>query len=241
LHSTSEDVAEEIPLSLRVIDEVNDGKTIHVQAGVTAATQWNAEGVVAVLTALKDGVRADKTYSQLSKVLQGEATDFSTGSLSQAIIKPDTEIVFTLSVPADGVTDYQLELLWGEDAADLIQKSGNASGTRSPVLELRGLQVVAHRVQCSAPPCGSTHSISGTIVNSGGGVASSAVLGVGYLWVPQGVPLESSIPQSEEKMELALKLAPGKSRRFTFHLDQVVPVVNGGEYRPAVRLLGKER
>lgn len=216
-------IGEAAPFKLEVLEEVNDGETLHIVGAVAAATRWNVETVVVKLTGIHNGEVAGVSYLPLVKAAR-PGPDFSHS------IPPDERFMFSLSIPSKDLTDYQIELVWGDEAARyLAPKQG--PGT----LEVRELEVETRQIPCAVGACDLTFVITGKLFNAGATAIDRAVLGVGY--VEGGLTLgpdEAAV--NEQQLEIPdLLLQPGDSRPFRLDLDRAVP--QSSNMRPRLRIV----
>lgn len=106
--------AEKMPFALEVLDEKNDGESLEVYGNVVSNTHWNPDNVWLRLSSLKKGTLVGVTNSPLSK-LRPLGAQSGEGELTE----PEEKLSFAMSVPAKEMTDYQLQLLWGDEAREL--------------------------------------------------------------------------------------------------------------------------
>ena len=195
------------PFSLKVIDEVYDGKHLYIRAAVDSQVDWDAADVSLVLTSFKDGV-----VEQVKRLPLSELT-------GKERLAPEQYIVL-LNVPAQHSTDYQLELAWTQEVLG-----------SSDALQLRNVKVEALE-RCAENVCGPAFVVSAELFNAGRSVVSSAVLGVGYS--RNGVVADQ---EHEEQVPLSdLRLQPSSSRTVRLELDPL-PEGIAAKYRPSVRLI----
>ena len=123
--SAKTDAKPGLPFSLEVADEVNDGERLHILGAVSAAADWNLKDVIVKLTSLAGGNTIGVSYLPLTQAKKK----------LQTMIKAGEKYSFTISVPSKEITDYQLELLWGEEAKRYLSSVSDETGG---VLEIRG-------------------------------------------------------------------------------------------------------
>jgi hypothetical protein len=215
-----------VPFGLKVVDEVNDGQRLHILASIESRTPWDPSRVMVRLT----GFSGEKVLGVSDYPLLG-----SGNSGAAAVFEPGRPFDVSLSIPVVGVTDYQLELLWGEESGMELQ-----SAAPSP-LQLRNVAVIKSAEPCSAGRCPVVYEVSGELINSGPGTIARAALGVGFLpHVQGGGGLVAGIPAEEEVVDIAaLALEPGRSRPIKLSVEQP-ELVGGGELSPVVRVLSFE-
>ncbi len=215
-----------VPFGLKVVDEVNDGQRLHILASIESRTPWDPSRVMVRLT----GFSGEKVLGVSDYPLLG-----SGNSGAPTVFEPGRPFDVSLSNPVAGVTDYQLELLWGEESGMELK-----SAAPSP-LQLRNVAVIKSATPCSAERCPVVYEVSGELINSGPGKIARAALGVGFLPHAQGGGgLVAGIPAEEEVVDIAaLALEPGRSRPIKLSVEQP-ELVGGGELSPVVRVLSFE-
>jgi len=232
----------QIPFSLQLYDEINDGQVLHIRGGITAQTSWKVSEVVLRLSGMYNGQPSRVSFHELSELLEllgDEEQDklIRTSGVDELVIVPDQEVMFSLSIPVEGISDYQLELLWGKVAASYAASKNNTSAGR---LAIQDVKVAAEESECSTPPCGLVYRIEGNLINTGSAVVEKAVLGVGFVWQASDhqLDLKRVVPENEEAIVLSgLALQPGDVQPIRLAVDRSVPSFEGGEYTPVVRVI----
>jgi len=219
--------ARNVPFGLKVVDEVNDGQRLHILASIESRTDWDPRRVVVRLTGMSgERVLGVSDYPLVNRMNGGAPT----------VLRPGEPFDVSLSIPVKEVTDYQLELLWGEESGVELK-----SAAPSP-LQLKNIVVSRSGEPCRTGSCPVLFEVSGDLTNFGAGTIERAALGVGFLPFAQaGASGQvSGIPADEEQIDLAaLKLAPGKSRPIKLTVEQPA-LAGGGELTPVVRVLSFE-
>ncbi|MBX7143722.1 MAG: hypothetical protein K1X79_04665 [Oligoflexia bacterium] len=210
------------PFELSVLEDVNDGAHVFVRAKLSSQIDWPLSQIALRATALREGEEKFSEILALEKVLN------QSGSLTAG-----EEREFTLTLPADGVSDYQLELVWGE-AARGINKSSQ------PLLKVQNISTLRHVQECGQAACPQTLTVKAALFNAGEAEIQSAKLGIGLIWLPEGAELDLSaqIPQDEEFVELSdMHLAPGARREVAIDIDQTLPARAGGRFEALLRVV----
>ena len=211
---------ENAPFLLSVNDELFDGDMLHVHARLTALSDTHTADSYLRLRGINDGEIVEEEIRSLKEII----------SESQGEISPGATFDTVLSIPARAVSDYQLELLWGED-------DGHSPALMS-ALVLRNVSI-KKRLLCQTAPCEIAFTLTGSLYNAGNVDISEAELGVGYVFVKSGASLDLSdvIPENEELLQIqSLKLSAGGIRPFTLKLSQTVPERSDGAFMPVVRV-----
>lgn len=219
------------PFRLDVLKEVNDGKNLTIQGQLVSKTERSAKDVLVRLSAI-DAVGKERTV--LHKVV-----DLLPGNSN---LSPNMATQFSLSLPSTGISNYQLEVLWGKDAAPYLMEEGRASlkqpKTQSEFLALRNLEV--HRVpdgSCSSPEeCLVTFSIKGEFFNSGRATIRDVVIVAGFVPASK-VGLPSHPLENEKRIQVKnLELAPKAAKPFRLSLEKLLPASDTVAYQPVVRI-----
>ena len=208
------------PFTLKVLNEVNDGKTLYVRALIGLRTDWDLRRAQLILTGLANGAPAATEragLNELTKAAGQEAVRAERGS----------EYEVTLSIPAAGVSDYQLELLWEE-----MQEAGSGGA----VLELRDVRV-SRADQCEGGSCRNAFAIDGELYNSGKEPIHRAVLAVGYARTTKAGAL--ALVNEEQVNVDNLGLAPAAARQIRLEVETPHAGVLS-DYEPAVRIVSYE-
>lgn len=214
-----------VPFGLKVVDEVNDGERLHILASIESRTMWDPRRVMVRLTGLSgDTVLGVNDYSLVG----------SGNPAVPAVLEPGRPFDVSLSIPVGGVTDYQLELLWGEESGVELK------GTAPSPLQLKNLTVAKSEVPCVAAKCPVVFEVSGDLANFGTGTIARAALGVGFLPHAKGGGAIAGVPADEEVIDLAsLALEPGSARPIKLSVEQP-ELAGGGELTPVVRIVSFE-
>jgi hypothetical protein len=219
------------PFKLDVLQESSDGETLLIRGQVVSKTSRPANDVLVRLTALDDSGEKRTSFHKL-KDLNPNTSTLQAGKATQ----------FSLSLPAQGLSNYQLEVLWGKDALPYLgdaRASMKAPNAPSEYLALRNLEV--HRVpdgSCSSPEeCLVTFSIKGEFFNAGKAVVRDVILVAGFSPANK-MGLPNSILENERKIEIKnVGLGPQATRPFRLTLEKLVPASDTVAYQPVVRIV----
>jgi hypothetical protein len=232
LETTSGGNPDVTPFSLEVLDEANDGERLAVHGRVVPKVAWDPSQVVVRLSALDENGESRLSYYSLggNNTLQPGAG---------AALEPGRPAEFTLAIPSAGITNYQLELLWGADARPFLKEATAAGSKGKEFLALRNLEV--HRVpgeECSNPDaCRVKFTITGEFYNSGSGVVTRISLKAGFVPADQ-LDLPDQIFENERRIEIRnLRLGPGSTKPFRLALEKEIPSTQQIAPKPMVRIL----
>jgi len=219
------------PFKLDVLQESNDGENLTIKGQLTAKTARSSKDALVRLTAVDTDGEQRISIHKVADLTQGVTE-----------LKPGKPAQFSLAIPSQGVSNYQLEVLWGKDAAPYLgdqRASMKQPAAPSEYLALRNLEV--HRVpdgSCSSPEeCLVTFSIKGEFFNSGRSSIKDVVLVAGFapamkMDQPQQ-PLEN-----ERRIEVRnLSLAPQATKPFRLTLEKLLPASDTVAYQPVVRIV----
>lgn len=222
---------EAIPFQLKVHDELNDGTYLYVKASLQGEVQWRPEEVAVKLITIRSGEATESGVFRISELLPLPERG--------RVIEPKDEVLFTLQGEGGAISDYQLELLWGEDAKGI----GEEVPVEKTLLAIENLTVAANPPVCEVEPCITRFQLQGDLVNKGTASVDRAEIAVGFLWVPvdSNEDLTGKIPDKEEKILLKeLNLGPGRSRTLKLNFTKAVPSSRDGEVVPTARILNQE-
>jgi len=223
--------AANVPFGLKVIDEVNDGQRLHILASIESRAEWDPRRVMVRLTGLRG-----ETVLGVSDYHVGSAV----GSALPEMLPAGDSFDISMSIPVQGVTDYQLELLWGEDAGPAHTVVAASPLRLENVAVARGSASRRGGASCSGASCPIVFEVTGTLTNRGTGTISRAALGVGFLPHGGGAGSIIGVPADEEVVDLgALTLVPGTSRPIKLTVEQPT-LANGDALKPVIRVVSFE-
>lgn len=235
--------AQEGPLALEITQVLNDGRLLHVFGLVSVRTDWDLSRVALRLMGLRGGQIHYENTRRLSDSLVSEAAVSMVLDPDLAAYKPapgrlaaGSREAFYLAIPAEGIGNYQLELLWGEEALSFLPLS---AGRAEQLVELRNVQLEGAEQDCRAG-CDANLRISLDLFNASSRALERVVLGVGYVRSNQGADLDLSqtVPENEEHVEIeALQLLPGHSRQVRLVFEKPAGRLAAEHLKPAVRIL----
>jgi hypothetical protein len=214
---------------LELLGEVNDGKRLTVSGQFTPRTQWPSSDVLVRLSALDD-----KNNARVSFFALGEHV-FSSAF---AQLQPGTPTEFSISIPSNGISNYQLELLWGQDAAPFQKQARSNQGNGEEFLALRNLEV--HRLpsdDCATPnECTVKFTLTGEFYNAGSATISKVVVKAGFVRADE-LDLGVKVLENERRIEVRnMGLTPGATKPFRLTLEKFIPMGEQVAPRPVVRI-----
>ncbi|NLF25505.1 MAG: hypothetical protein GX589_07595 [Deltaproteobacteria bacterium] len=240
-----DEVREEVPFTVEVVDEVNDGKKIHLRLRLQTKGVWDPSLMALKLSGLNSGrvVRAETHV--LADLLEKEETKGAHQPLPE-------ELFLTVSISALDLTDYQVELLWGEEAAAVgaveaetavpagtTVPAGTKAAAGEPTVSAkhRGGLLIRNltwqeRRDCNQSPCQLSYQLQGEFYNSGSALVSGAILGVQLR-----APGDASTLKEEQVRIDGLELAPGEGRQLQIEIDQGQADMAQQGLQPALRLI----
>lgn len=215
------------PFKLSVVDELYDGTMLHVQARIEVKTDWQVAGAALRLRGIEDGSVVEEESVPVKEIA---ASALKPGKGSETVSAGAT-IETVLSIDASSISDYQLEMIWGED-----------EGQEPAVMAALVLRDIETRknLLCASTPCQVAYGMRGKLYNAGKATVSEAELGIGYVFVEQGASLDLSgvIPENEELLRIpGLNIGPGGMKPFNLKLSRTVPERTDGAYVPVIRVI----
>ncbi len=225
------------PFILEVVEEKNDGERLTVQGRLLPKTSKPASEVVVRLSALDRKGEQRVSFHNMQDVLAGApGAQAGTRMLKKGVAQP-----FTLSMPLAGITNYQIEVLWGSEAAPFGPTEPAALEPKNEpkqFIALRNLEV--HRVptaSCVSPDeCIVRFTITGELFNSGSATIKDVVIEAGF-GKGGNLDLPDQILENEKRVEVPnLRLEPGGAQRFKVSLDKLVASTTVVAPQPVVRI-----
>jgi hypothetical protein len=231
LESTAGSEPERSPFTLEILDEVNDGERVSIRGRIVPKADWSRDDVVLRLSALDE--LGD------SKIVLRKLSDIAPKGEGLSANKP-TE--FVLSIPSVGISNYQIELLWGDEAAPFMARATESLSGDGQILALRKLEV--HRIpsdSCATPDeCSVKFTITGEFFNSGGATLKNVVIEAGFSPADK-LDLPSQILENARRIEVRnLNLMPGGTKPFRLALEKLIPSSEQIAPRPVVRIVSVE-
>jgi hypothetical protein len=231
VESTAQSEPSESPFTLEVLDEVNDGERISIRGRIVAKVPWARDDVLVRLSTLDEN--GD------SKIVLRKLSDLAPNGGALSVDNPKE---FVVSAPSRGVSNYQIELLWGDDAAPFMNQATELDSAGEQVLALRKLEV--HRVpseSCATPDeCSVKFTITGEFFNSGTATVRSVVIEAGFSPADK-LDLPGQILENARRIEVRnLNLAPGAVKPFRLVLERLLPSFEQVAPRPVVRIVSVE-
>lgn len=235
------------PVRLDILEESNDGLQLTVKGAITPKEDLNANELVVRLTGITAKGEERVAFKSASELSAIDGAGNQGAAVTDRKLSPkDGPTKFTLSLPSAGLSNYQVELLWGRDAEAYLPKSArdiraslkDGASNLKDFLALRELEV--HRVpdgSCSSPEeCLVTFSIKGEIFNSGRALVSGVTLEAGFAPATKvGIPHIAL--EGAKKIEIqGLELSPGAAKPFRLTLEKLLPASDTVAYQPVVRI-----
>lgn len=143
------------------------------------------------------------------------------------VLPSGRELPFQVSLAVPHGSDYQLELLWGDDAEAV-----------RPKVVLADVAVQNLSDGCGVAPCQQGFLVQGTVRNVSRYPVSGVTLGVGYVAVTGAVATESS-PGAEESLRIPTPIQPSEQRPFRIRVGSALSATEAARVRPSVRIVGE--
>lgn len=200
-----------LPYRIEISEEINDGKTLYIKAHLSVLTDFEDPKALIRLSGLKNGINIQERIYQLKDHLTENQGDL------------------LMEMPSSDITDYQLELLWGKEAADFFAK---AAAEQLSKISLEAVKVEKLRI-CEAEICHYNYKINGSIRNDSEAPINDIVLGLSFQ--TEEAFNNHKYDFSGEKIIPVpkLELMPGETRSFNLQSDR--PAENE-DARPYLRI-----
>ncbi|MCB0337972.1 MAG: hypothetical protein KDD53_00140 [Bdellovibrionales bacterium] len=199
--------SESSPFSLEVLDAINDGTRLTVYARLVPHVAWKRADATVLLYGLDKGRRvSESSHSFATAAKDGE-------------FAPEIPEELSLAIPADGISEYQVELIW-----DSGRGSNLKSGISSPVL-VEDVQVFRKQLPCQSPPCLEKVSVSARLSNPGRKILSKITLGVGFATKDpaEAIDFVGKMPKNEDILSLgSAVLKPGGTRDIRVNIKEPI-------------------
>jgi len=234
------------PFILEVVDEGIEGDRLRIKGRIIPKNTRPAAGVVVRLSALDRAGKEKTSFHNMADLIPGGASTGSSGPL----LEKNVAQPFTLSLPKEGVSSYQVEVLWGREAEPyppLQKPKAPAAPEPTPIpakeppkqfIALQNMEV--HRVpseSCATPDeCLITFTITGELFNSGQSTIKEVVIVAGFAGSDK-LDLQGQILENEKRVDVPnLRLPPGGMKRFKISLEKLVPPTLEVAPQPVVRI-----
>ena len=225
------------PFRIEVLEELDDGALLLIKGRLITKSEWPSKDVIVRLAALDNNGEQRVSFHKVSDLAP-----------NSAILAAGAATPFSLSLSSMGLSNYQIEVLWGQDAAPFLAKEGVKQGaqgakldkdTTKDFLALRNLNV--HRVpgeSCSSPnECELKFTITGEFFNAGSATVSNVVIVAGFT-TAENLDLVDQILDNERRVEVQnLGLKPGGTKQFKFSMEKLVAASDQSAPRPVVRIV----
>ncbi|NMC62965.1 MAG: hypothetical protein GYA55_07325 [SAR324 cluster bacterium] len=189
----------ENPVQILIDNEKNDGERLYIKGRVKAKTAVQLRQVVVRLVSLKNGEQIGAAYYPLAEKEKERGGD--------GMLAANDEVSFSISVPAKEITDYQLELLWGEEALNYLVSVEPAV---TPVNEeyLRIEEVQLFPPDCGESTCEGKSYLLAKLKNTSNKVIKALILALELKGAEENV-----LPLND------LALQPGAYRPLRLEID----------------------
>ena len=212
----------ELPFRVSVTDAVNDGSTLYLRTKLQALAPWDKDFVFLRLKGFAEGERHEEVVVPLAEAIENQHPQAKSRYIGQVF----KNLFLGLSLPSEGLTDYQLELIWGKEASAAL--SANKSATE---VNVKGVQVV-YQQECGN--CPEVALMKGTLVNQSDIAVTAISLEVGFR---RRNPLpDNSQANLVQVVEISdLNLPPGTEQDLEFEVD--LRRARDGAFIPVLQIL----
>lgn len=210
------------PFSLQITDVRNDSKTLAVEGVIVTKATWYVEKVSVALTGFRDGLEVASAVRPLkdflsSTQLSANVSSQSNGTFTNGpVLKEDSPLAFSISIPSHKISDYQVTLGWGNEATRVEPKA--------VLWEQQGLVDLGELSDCESQECPRVYAVEGNLRNDSQQVIT-AVTATLVLKLRNGgnedqVGSETEVLEAEQIDLSPLALQPGASQRVRLRLKQ---------------------
>ena len=220
----------EPPFRVEIIEERNTGKELYVYAGITPQVDRKLSDIAVRITAFRDGEFLSEVTEPLEKLLKENGVQVVGNRLERG-----EQVAFTGYIEAKDFTDYQLEVLWGDDQVVQMLAIENTDAIQDEALQLQNVSV---QPLCVGSKCDG-FVLLGELFNAGSTSVTDAELGVGVVFQSQeNAKGEQLIPDDEQVLALAdVMLAPMEKQPVRFEFEGPFPKRADGQFVPVARII----
>lgn len=234
------------PFRLQILSESNDGKQVQVKTRVIPLAGRVDGDVALILSLYRDGVLLANKINCV--VDECEALPASTNSKVAASRPYESKLRsyydITLSAVSGNITDYRVDLLWGNEAKEYLSQLPQESSKHALISpQLINLKVNQTRTNCTDYSCQVAYNINAVISNQSSAILKEVVLGAGFLLQSdlQNMDANGKNPENEEEIPLTeLYLEANSSKNIELLLEQEVPRAMLSQIVPNLRILTHE-
>ena len=200
-----------LPFILSIQDEVFDGTVLFIKGILTRNDNFSEDipantPLVVRLKTVKNGQPLGESMLPFAPV----------------------DTIFTLSADAVGFTDYQLDLLWGQESLSLLKAI--------PPQQF----VTVEEVHLTAPDQSGKRFIEGVLVNKGVQILTQIDLNLQFIFVKSGefLDLQTLNPENDTLISVpGISVPPQESRPFSIEVESELPSQGvSGDWQVVVRV-----
>ena len=210
------------PFRIEIQKEWNDGGRLYVAGSVVVGPGFEAGDAVLRLRTFSQAEVKAETLQRLT-VPAPSAEEASIGEGARSI-------PFVMTLPFSSLSDYQIDLLWGNDAGPYLSKLEDVQA--SPAVEIRSVRLRA--ASCENADCEQSHVVEAELFNAGNEAVTAMTIGVIF-----GGANSAETPEGlEELVEISgLRLLPGETQKLRLLIDEPLPETMRPLLQPQVRVV----
>ncbi len=203
---------DENPFQFTIINEAYSDDAIHAVISLKSEKRWSTEDVAVSYTGVRDGEIISQNIESVANLIN-----------KKTIVESSSDSLYVpITITGEKLTDYQITFLWGHSAREKLKP------VPKPIL--KDIQITE----------GQNYEIIAKLVNEGTGILENSVIGVSFLWIPEGktVDLDSLVYENEEEVPLeGMAIEPGGEKIIKFTLPKPTNIREGGKLKPNIRLI----
>lgn len=225
-----EEWGREPPVDVEVGQLFVRDNTLNVKVYLRAKTDVPTDSVVVTLLGFSEGQQLTEQSVALSDLHK------------QPVIETGRSVLAHFTVPAAGLSDFQVKCSWGAEGRDILARVQAPSPVNSAVT-LDQITLEKRELPCVAGSCEQSYTVKGRLFNSSPTPVDGIELALGIFFVPEGETFVSptagsALTEQEEQISLPeLSLPSGGEQKIRIEVDRPIPVVEGGQLLPNLRLL----
>lgn len=213
------------PFSLQITDVQNDGKNLRVEGVISTKAPWYVDKVSVCLTGFRDGLEVASVARPLREFLS--PAQISQSGVSNSIeangpvLLEESPLAFSLILPSQNISDYQVTLGWGDDSA--------TDHSRHVLWEEQSIVDLGADPVCLEADCPHIYAVEGVLRNDGQEVISAVTLTL-KLQTASAENTSTTDTEDPEQIDLSpLNLLSGASQKVRLRFKNAIsPELVGG-------------
>lgn len=212
------------PFSLQVTSVQNDGRNLKVEGLIITKASWYVDKVSVVLTAFNHGEPVVSQSRPLKDFLNQDqlapataSSPFGSSELGVAL-PAETPLAFSMSVPSENISDYQVSLGWGENA--VLNVANSIKWIENGIVDLGPIS------DCDGTSCPHLYAVEGILKNESSATVTAVTATLRLIPIGSG-SVEEGQAEDVELKPLSLLSKASQRVRLKFK-SPINPELIGG-------------